>query len=575
MARLIPFISPQEITNAGEREVAVELERQLPDDCLVFHSYPWLREERRNPRQPPTLHEGEADFVIIHPKAGGLLVLEVKEGQVEHDPETQEWHRVRDDGTREEIKDPFGQARTSCHHLVDEIRKHGCAGRADLPFAFGYAAFFPDCEHSGPPPRGAANSVILTAPDLRKLDRRIPEAIHRWSKVQPPRALEKHDMEAIRAGLMPCFQLIPTLRRRVEAEEEQLIRLTDEQLRLLEFLGSHERAAIEGVAGSGKTLLAMAQARRFAAQGRKTLLLCFNRALAGWLRSHLSAAEADKIIVGHFHGLAGQWCQQAGVPFDVPQDGAEAFWREDAPLLLLQAAEKLGLQFDAIVVDEGQDFLPDWWEAIESLNARGRDGALYVFYDPEQNLYVSDGLSIPISPPPFHLSTNCRNTINIARQCSAVIGRELKVHAHSPLGSACHIAKARNPAEQLRRCDELVRDWCRAGKLSRSQVAILGPRQLPHSSLQGVDKVGGLPLTDELDAWEHDRGILYSTIRSFKGLEADGVILMDLHEIDERPYFTRADLYVACTRAKHLLALLQVGEGQLARAAGRTKPTRK
>ena len=84
MAKLIPKINPEDIGNNGERIVAMALVDQLPDDCIVYHSYPWLRQERNEYNNRTQLRQGEVDFVVIHPKAG-LLVLEVKGGEIEYD----------------------------------------------------------------------------------------------------------------------------------------------------------------------------------------------------------------------------------------------------------------------------------------------------------------------------------------------------------------------------------------------------------------------------------------------------------------------------------------------------------
>ena len=40
MARLIPKIAPEDISNVGERDVAIALVEQLPNECIVYHSFP-------------------------------------------------------------------------------------------------------------------------------------------------------------------------------------------------------------------------------------------------------------------------------------------------------------------------------------------------------------------------------------------------------------------------------------------------------------------------------------------------------------------------------------------------------
>ena len=72
----------------------------------------------------------------------------------------------------------------------------------------------------------------------------------------------------------------------------------------------------------------------------------------------------------------------------VPEDEEQkaAFWDSEAPMLLLQAVEekKLG-PFDAVIVDEGQDFASSWWDVLEEMLAE--DGRMLVFYDPSQRIF--------------------------------------------------------------------------------------------------------------------------------------------------------------------------------------------
>lgn len=50
----------------------------------------------------------------------------------------------------------------------------------------------------------------------------------------------------------------------------------------------------------------------------------------------------------------------------------------------------LGHKFDAVIVDEGQDFHELWWLSIDGLfRDLTEKRCFYVFYDPRQNLYVN------------------------------------------------------------------------------------------------------------------------------------------------------------------------------------------
>ena len=76
-----------------------------------------------------------------------------------------------------------------------------------------------------------------------------------------------------------------------------------------------------------------------------------------------------------------------------------------------------GQPFDAIVVDEAQDFSPSWWDALDYL--WDNTGPIWAFLDKAQSLSRE-----PVEPPikgAFHfaLDVNCRNTRRIVACANA------------------------------------------------------------------------------------------------------------------------------------------------------------
>jgi hypothetical protein len=554
MARLIPKIAPQEISNVGERDVAIALTTQLPDEVIIYHSYPWLKPDRNDWSGKVTLREGEADFVIVHPK-GGILVLEVKGGDIRYEHTDRFWYR-QEPSRRVKIKDPFEQARRNTHELERVIRKESFAGDASIPCPYGYAAVFPHCNFSGTAPPGADTSMIFSGADLEFLGDRVTKLLGRWKRGSEGVNLSKSQLSGIQLALSPSFQLLPVLFRQVKEQEDRLLRLTDDQVRLLDFLQSHERAAIKGVAGSGKTILATAQAHRFARNGLKTLFVCFNKSLADWLEANLPEELSKFIVVETFHGLCANWCRKAHIPFSPTWSDGGDFWQSTAPDLLLNALDILPDRFDAVVVDEGQDFQADWWIPLEMLNRQGDEGAFYVFYDPAQNLFVDKDLSIPDLGPAFNLPTNCRNTKEIARTCGKIRDVEIPVKPDAPKGIETEVEVVPKAAARASKVRQTVDRWVGTGKLKPKQIAILSPFDKTKSCLADQTKIGKIPICTNANEWRAGKGILFATIRSFKGLEADAVIVVDVPDPASDKYFTVADFYVACSRAKHLLTLL-------------------
>jgi hypothetical protein len=554
LARLIPKVDVEEIAVKSERDTARCLVEQLPNDCIIYHSYPWLRSDR-NDRGNTTIKEGETDFVIILP-SHGMLILEVKGGKINYDDITRAWSRVLGNGDLKPIQDPFEQARRNTHYLENAIKLRGYQGANNLPFTFGYAVVFPDCEYKGATPAGGEPAIIFSANDLPYLDRRITSALNQWSRRDRPEPLSADDIKNITKAISPGFDLLPVLFRKIEEQEEKLFRLTKDQKSLLNFLGQKQRSCIEGVAGSGKTMLAQAQAEKFADQGKSTLLVCYNKTLAKWISDSIADEYKDKITVKHFHGLCAEWIRKAGMSFSPPSHNADLFWKDEAADQLMDAIDMVPEKFDAVIVDEGQDFYPNWWMPLELINSAGDEGAMYVFYDPRQNLYVDQKGSLPALGEPFNLPINCRNTRSIANKCSQILDVEIATRDDAPQGADPIVLTLELDYDIKRRVESYINDWVKQGKLKPSQVAVLSPNIKGRSSIKDLHAARGIKITEDIDAWREDKGVLFSTVKSFKGLEADAIIIIDVPVEEDSTFFRQSDFYVACSRAKHVLVVI-------------------
>jgi hypothetical protein len=92
-------------------------------------------------------------------------------------------------------------------------------------------------------------------------------------------------------------------------------------------------------------------------------------------------------------------------------------------------------------------------------------------------------------------------------------------------------------------------------------VAILCPQDKARSSLAQLDTIGRVPLRTDPTKWYQGENRLFATIRNFKGLEADAVLMVDVVAPGSLPHFFQADFYVGGSRAKHLLAIMAMAPG--------------
>lgn len=549
MAQFLPPIDPEAMEFGSEADLARAMQTQLGSGFLVMHSLPWVFPARDDIDAPA--REGEADFLVLH-RQYGLLIIEVKGGEITL--KGRSWYRHLKEGLKE-IKDPVRQARRSLWALKKRLMLI-CGKTIADQTVISVAVAFPHCLFKDNPPTDLPAESIITMDDLGAIE----PAIVRTYKAGGggTRELSAQDFDAVRRALAPEFRVYEPLRVSVDATAEVLARLTRQQLQVLRGFDGNPRAVVEGVAGSGKTLLAMQRARSFAAKHEAVLFTCFNAELAKWIREEMAGELSEnggKITVQNFHRLASDLCKAADVDFKVNQQDAARWWDEKAPDLLAEAALDLyggSPPFGAMVVDEAQDFSPSWWDALEYLS--DRKGSVWAFLDKAQSLRRD-----PVDPPlegafRVSLDVNCRNTRRIVACANVATEIESEPFELAPLGRPPKLIVPQTPNAVSGLVQQEVRALLRDHRLEPRQIAIIGPASKAKGPLATVVSIDSVPLVDDASLWREGKGVLCSTARSFKGLEADVVILCDFSGLNN--LFTVSDLYVALTRARSHLIII-------------------
>lgn len=515
----------------SERKVFEALS-QLDDDWMVFHSVAW--QGARGPRQ----NDGEADFVVAHPKRGAAII-EVKGGGIAL--VDGQW-TSKDRYGEVHVINPFGQVRDSKYILGEYLAEH--LPRAGRKVHMGHAVVFPDVEIAGDLSPEAQREIILDRYDLRDIERSINRVAGHWNDSTK---FDPEQFAALQRALAPTKRVRRLLRHEVEDRVEDLIELTDQQVRALGFLRRQRRALITGGAGTGKTVLAAERAEQLANEGLQVLFLCFNAPLGAKLAEDFG--EHQTITVGNFHKIARQIVDDADL---LPAIGADdqAFWWEVLPSLLPDAAQTLGMSYDAIVVDEGQDFHANWWTALELLLSDADDGFFYVFADDNQNVYRADW-ERPFEGEPFVLDINCRNTSQIAARVGGVFEREepsLGVDGPPPAFIELP-AIGQAPKRLASILGKLITDE----GMRPDQIVILSDERKLVDGLRGQE-IDGNSLV------EHgQKGIVVETVHRFKGLESDAILLV-LGDVESSEGRTLA--YVGMSRARIVLFVLGTSESK-------------
>ena len=546
---------------AAEREFFFALEQHLDDGWWVYHGLEYIEASRAE--------EGETDFLLVH-REKGLFVIECKGRGVRPQPDGT-WVRAYRGRTERMDESPMEQAQGQVHDLAKALGarvKRLWPSLRRLPFRFGHAAAFPlTAFDSELMPLGIPEALAFDARDLDSLGERIESMAAFWKrksvgKVTP---LSEADFKRFRDEVLaPELRLVANLSTQVVSDGRALVRINREQARVIEGLLDNHRLCVEGGAGTGKTVLALEAARLYAEEGARVLLLCFNRGLGNHLGKLVRALPkmAGEVDGMHFHRLCFKAHAALGRGDLVVPEGkteAKAFWDHEAPMLLLEAVEQGALgPWDAIVIDEGQDFAADWWPAVETLLA-GEESHLVIFHDPSQTLFRDVAAAsewVGADFPVYKLTRNLRNTKAIASFVDRLSDTEMKSHRRAPTGLAPTIVPQPSPSKLKGQLDTLITKLLGPEGFRPDQIVILTPHSRKNSALAGVSALGGCPLVDLKE--RRSSAITHATIGAFKGLESDVLILVDMDPSD--PRCDRNARYVAVSRCRHLLYVYTRGD---------------
>lgn len=551
----------------GERKVFVALRDHLPEDYLVYYE---LSVKGRYP-----------DFIVVGPDLG-LVVLEVKDWRLGSIAGvTAEGVVLRRDAEEVVVSNPIQQARGYALRAVDTLRKRPLLSEGERTrFGWGYAVVFTAVTHHdirapslfGPSLADAlGEGVILTAEDLvpERFLARLREAVPRARAPREP--LNPIQIDEIRGTLYPEIRVGWGL------TDADIMRVMDrEQERLARTLGEGHRL-LRGVSGSGKTLTLICRAQHLRTRYPqwRILVVCFNRVLADYLRTTIEPDAQVEVV--HFHGWCRRQIETAGISVPPPPTAkAEraAYWDETLPKLLLRAYQDGRCKpggYQAILVDEGQDFADDWYRAL--LRALDPEtNSLLIALDSSQNIYERKvswrALGIQAAGRTRIFRVNYRNTQQIFSAAYGMIrdldtagmtARETEEEYVVPdkvlrQGPAPEVHRSSSSPAALR--DAL--EWIRA-RLARGvppdQIMVLGLTRDEMSRLETWLDDAGVP-AQVLGRRGQPGAVRLSTIHSSKGLDAECVLLLGAHRLDQYDEAeARRLLYIAMTRARSELCV--------------------
>ena len=572
MAVLIPDV-PKDCPNS-ERHVYERLGRDLPDAWIVLHSLGLAGHERKI--------WGEADIVILSEL--GVFALEVKGGTVGCVDGI--WRYSGDFKTFTKRESPWQQAMGALAAIRQRLHTAKPAFRNVL---FGFGVVMPYTAFTA---MGAEiiPEVLLDRRSFRQSLMQYVKSLERYWKAEYERKHRRKyrgvigkELHEARQVLRPDLETALSLGGYLTGLDDRLVRLTNEQIRASRRMAANPRTVVRGAAGTGKSVIALDRARQQGAGGQDVLYLCFNRLLAAHVQAGLERADgAQAVDVHHVHGLYHDLIKDAGLlpRLRAKEETEPDFFSKGFPELAAEAlCEKSHAGWDVLVVDEAQDVLtPEHLDVFDLLLRDGLSrGRWHLFLDPKQNIYGEDVQATVAerisgyAPALDDLFENCRNTRQVAVQTSIISGIDLPVMG-APDGPDAALHHYSTEEEAIRLLEELI------GRLVDAQVrpddiAVLSTRRLENSLLTGRQRLAGFRLFQPGENARSRKGdLLFSTMHSFKGLERQAVVAIDMAEIGED--FWSMLHYTGLSRARVLLHVFLPGAAKgtyekQARAFGR------
>jgi hypothetical protein len=510
---MIPLHQPSESDSYGEQQLYYFLKNKLPNDFTVIHSVPWLcaAVKQLDPKVAPT---GQIDFLVIHAELG-VLVLEVKSGKYKIE-ETAFVHIKT--GNRQ---DAVLQTRKNAHGLTKWLGVN-----PNLHVTMGYAIVFPDSNFGEKIVSAALNDISVNPPESIIIDKlnfsnisaRIYEIMSYWKKALKNSDLTRVKANAIVNALCPKYDGTPNWASRVEYDQKIWLKLTQEQLDVVNTAMINQRLIINGWPGTGKTIIAIELARRFMLSGKKVLFLTFNSMLVNYLMLELKPQHGSSVL--NWHNLCGEARKRLKISLKRSPD-----WLENGCVEDLKAAiyKDLMDEYDVLILDETQVFRLDWCNVLEKWFHKNK---IFAFCD-ETQVFSFEKNRIQINE--LCKLLNVKETFKLTqvlRSPRAILNRLLEVK------SVNHQLLSPREFESDAISEKLV---INTDNYFKDIIQKLRDENISSKDIVVLSKLGWSTNENDLE--------LYTTVAKFRGMEAAVVVIVDAHLMDD------AELFSAYSRA--------------------------
>jgi hypothetical protein len=530
----VAYIVPSDISHlalSGGKSLELDtlrvLKEKLPNDYTVFHGVHWSREYKGH-----TVY-GEVDFVVVN-RSGDVLLIEQKNGSLEETGEG--LVKLYESGP----KNVGDQVRRSLEKIREKFKwVHGGGSRLELD----YLIFCPDHRVVDLNAAALDRSRIVDAGIRDRLPERIEEILG------PGNPDDDGKRDVVHRFFEQSFEVVPDIHAHISEQEKAFTRLSGGLVDVLKNIEMKPmRLCVDGAAGSGKSAVARYFFDRALAAERRPLLVCFNRPLAEKLKHWVGAGG----YVNTWNGLCAKFLEERGHTLDFSQmKGDPDFWMRVQERVVDEEKTDDWL-FDTLIVDEGQDFEPLWFDV---LGAFLRDDANVLWLQDESQNIRKDGGGVDLEDfVGYRCLSNYRSPESIARF----------IQRHTPFPFECAndlpglgvgVSRYEAPEDQPKLVGGIVNELTRRG-FKHSDIVILTCRGVGNSVFSERQRVGGQTLrqfTNEYDLFGNqvmtDGRLTFDSIYRFKGQQAPAVVLVDVDPDPDDTERAHRLLHTGMTRA--------------------------
>jgi hypothetical protein len=545
------YIVPSDISqlalaggNTRELDTLQILKTKLPAEYTVFHSVHWSREYAGH-----TVY-GEIDFVIVN-RSGEVLLIEQKNGPL---AETSA-------GLVKNYTDSSKNVGDQIKRSIDKVKEkfkwiHGTRHQLRVD----YLIYCPDYRVKKLNSAALDASRIVDATLSDELCKRIDQIL------SPGNPTDSVQCDRVISFFQQTFEIVPDIHAHISAHEKSFTRLS---MGLVQTVKNIEMEPlflrIDGTAGSGKSVAGCQLFNQVIAADRRPLLVCFNRPLAERMKHMVEKGG----YVNTWYGLCSSFLEDCGHVFNYEEMRTEPrFWDRIQDLVLDAHVPEKWL-FDFLIVDEGQDFEPAWFDLLQKFLKD--DAGILWLQDADQKIRKNEGSDAELTDfVGYRCRTNYRTPVSIARFMMEYSPYKFECANDLP-GRGVGVHRFESAKEQSKIVGSIVQERIKDG-FRVEDIVVLSCRGVNNSALSGKSRVGNLTLRQfegEYDLFGNQvmtsGKIHFDSIYRFKGQQAPAVVVVDLDPDEAASLQSWKTMHAAMTRATVRLDLVTKGDNQITR----------